>query len=157
MHRILGTPTLNPILFWSGKISGYIVWSAFFVQFKHNLHHFELNIPTKNLSLVIFAIGLMIAFVSIIQLGNSTTAGIPKHDTKLKYHGIYKFSRNPMYIGFHIMCIASVLFTQNIFVLILTVYSIWVYHKIILGEEQFLKNRFGTEYNSFCQKVNRYF
>jgi protein-S-isoprenylcysteine O-methyltransferase Ste14 len=82
--------------------------------------------------------------------------GLPTEKTILKTNGIYRFSRNPMYFGFNLLTIASMLYWININVIILGIYSIIIYHLIILGEEKFLEERFGDEYFSYKKIVRRY-
>jgi protein-S-isoprenylcysteine O-methyltransferase Ste14 len=63
---------------------------------------------------------------------------------------------NPMYVGFNLFTISSILLNANILVLLLSLYSIMVYHFIIKGEEAFLEKRFGDEYIKYKNKVRRY-
>lgn len=83
--------------------------------------------------------------------------GIPLKETKLKTEGIYKISRNPMYIGLHLITLSSIVYTMNIYLFIIGLYSVYVYHLIILSEEKFLSSRFGGDYSNYKQKVRRYF
>jgi len=61
-----------------------------------------------------------------------------------------------MYFGFDCFTLAAILYTLNIMVIIPGVYSMVIYHFIILGEEKFLENRFGNEYVEYKKKVKRY-
>lgn len=61
-----------------------------------------------------------------------------------------------MYLGFNLMTISSVFYLNSYIILVLGVYSVVVYHFIILGEEKFLKKRFGKEFESYMDKVRRY-
>ncbi len=155
--KIIGKTTINPIQFYSGKISGYITWLVllgylFYVVPHPGIHNAYLQL----LSILILVIGLIIVTLSLIDLGKSTRLGLPTENTTLKTKGIYSFSRNPMYFGFNLLTIASMLYWINIVVIILGIYSIITYHLIILGEEKFLEERFGDEYFSYKKKVRRY-
>jgi protein-S-isoprenylcysteine O-methyltransferase Ste14 len=94
--------------------------------------------------------------MSSINLGSSVRLGLPNTKTVLKQSGVYKISRNPMYLGFNAVTLASMIYVSNWIVIILGVYSIIIYHYIILGEEKFLTDRFGEEYSSFKRNVHRY-
>ena len=83
--------------------------------------------------------------------------GLPKTETILKTKGIYKISRNPMYLGFDLLTIASMIGNFSWMIGLLGIYSMIVYHFIIKGEELFLLERFGHQYNTYMSKVNRYF
>ncbi len=61
-----------------------------------------------------------------------------------------------MYLGFNLLTFACILFTMNIVVLIMGLYSMIVYHYIILGEEKYLRIRFGNGYDEYMKKVRRY-
>ena len=98
----------------------------------------------------------MVAAVSLLNLGKSTRLGLPNEDTELVTNGLYRFSRHPMYVGFHLFTLAGVLYTLNPYVIIAAVYSVSVYHYIIKAEEEFLVQRFGQLYDAYSQKVRRY-
>ena len=61
-----------------------------------------------------------------------------------------------MYLGFNLLTISAMIYTMNIWIIIIGIYSIIIYHLIIIGEERFLKNRFGQEYISYRNKIRRY-
>jgi len=155
MIKIIGKTTINPLLFYSGKISGYIVWVLLLISLfsTHNIS--EINLQ-KWVAIIILCFGLMFTIVSLINLGKSTRLGIPKENTELKPNGLYKISRNPMYLGFNILSLSAILFINNFVVLILGIYSIFVYHLIILGEEKFLESSFSGQYLEYKKNVRRY-
>ncbi len=61
-----------------------------------------------------------------------------------------------MYLGFDLFTLASIVFTANIIIAIIGIYSIIIYHYIIIGEEHFLEKRFGNEYMTYKRNVRRY-
>lgn len=151
---MIGKTSINPFLFYSGKISGYIKFRYYF---------FSLSVTKLNefsfisfLSMLLFLIGFFITVVSIFNLGKSTSLGLPIENTILKTHGLYSLSRNPIYLSFNLMTVASIIFTLNWIISILGIFSIFIYHKIILAEENFLTSRFGEDYNKYRNKVRRY-
>lgn len=155
--EIIGKPTINPALFYSGKISGYIVWTLYLlsicnVNFLPKLLYLNINY----LSYSILVLGLIFSFASLIKLGKSTRFGIPTTKTNLKTNGIYSLSRNPIYLGFNLISISSMIYIPNILILALGTYSMIIYHYIILGEEKFLEKAFGDDYLKYKKKVRRY-
>ena len=98
----------------------------------------------------------MFTIISLINLGKSTRLGTPQESTEFKTNGLYKISRNPMYVGFNMLSLSAILFTHNFIVIFLGVYSIYVYHLIILGEEKFLESRFSEQYLEYKKNVRRY-
>lgn len=155
--KIIGKTTINPVMFYSGKISGYITWITLLGYFLNVIPRSGIQNPYLQLfSILILVTGLIIVTISLVNLGKSTRLGLPTENTTLKTNGIYNFSRNPMYFGFNLLTIASILFCINVVLLILGIYSIITYHLIILGEEKFLEERFSDEYVSYKKKVRRY-
>ena len=153
----MGKPTLNPFIFYTGKISGYIVWLAmFFSLLKFNfLEKISLGY-NDYISYVLLIPGLILIGISLINLGSSIRFGLPIKMTKFKTNGLYKISRNPMYLGFDLIIIASMIYMLNLVVIALGIYCIIIYHFIILAEEKFLEKRFGLEYSNYLKKVRRY-
>lgn len=155
--EIVGKATINPVLFYSGKISGFSIWTVLFFPFVE-VDFIEINSSYigKYFALFFFLFGLFLSIVSFVNLGKSTRMGLPSEKTVLKTRGIYRLSRNPMYVGFNLITIASMVFSLNVFVIILGTYSLIVNHFIIKGEELFLIKIFGQDYNIYVKKVRRY-
>lgn len=155
--EIFGKSTINPILYWTGKAAGVINWAVITIcMIKMVSAGWNLWEYYHYIAFVVMIIALIIIAFSLINLGSSTRVGLPKEDTNLKINGLYKFSRNPIYVGGDLLIIASIICTLNVWVAIMGIYSLIVYHLIILGEEKFLKKRFGEEYLQYIQKVRRY-
>lgn len=154
---LVGRPSINPVFFYTGKFAGYLVWCSWLLSATNTVDFTYWTVPLlQQLSRITFGLGAVVLMVSLVNLGKSTRLGLPKDDTKLETHGIYRFSRNPMYVAFHLFTISAVLYTLNFFVTILGIYSVVVYHYIIKAEEQFLKKRFGQPYDNYRLEVRRY-
>ena len=110
----------------------------------------------RYIALILLITGFIITTLSFFNLGNSTSLGLPSEKTSLKTYGLYKYSRNPMYLGFNLITISSMIYTLNIAIVLLGIYSIVVYYLIIKGEESYLTSRFGEEYQIYMCKVRRY-
>ena len=99
--------------------------------------------------LVMFGLGSLLCLLSVIYFAKPAENGI-----NLK--GIYRVSRNPMYVAYFIYFLGCVLLTQSIILLIvLLVFQISA-HWIILSEERWCVNKFGEEYINYMNKVRRY-
>lgn len=155
--ELIGKSSINPLIFYSGKISGYVTWIIFIYSFcnKHFVYKTDYSYDDIIASFTFF-LGLIFIIVSLYHLGKSTRLGLPLEKTELKTRGIYKISRNPMYVGFGLLTMTSIIYTWNIFILIAGVYSLIVYHLIIKNEEKFLTNRFGAAYENYKKSVTRY-
>lgn len=156
--EIIGKTPVNPFLFITGKTSGYLTWvilvfSLLNPAFLPNHSNFSLRL----IALFILALGIFLLIMSSINLGKSVRIGLPNTRTVLKHSGVYRFSRNPMYLGFNLVTIASMIYTSSWIVIGFGVFSIITYHQIILGEEKFLTRRFGEQYLTYKKTVRRYF
>jgi protein-S-isoprenylcysteine O-methyltransferase Ste14 len=61
-----------------------------------------------------------------------------------------------MYLGINLWTFGAMIFILKFCVILLGVYSIVVYHYIILAEEKFLEARFGDKYLEYKKIVRRY-
>jgi protein-S-isoprenylcysteine O-methyltransferase Ste14 len=159
MHdmELLGKTPINPILFFSGKIAGYLTWMILlFCLLGIPVFPSQPNMPVKYISYIALTVGLFLTIISLVNLGKSTRLGLPQKQTDFKTGGIYRFSRNPMYLGFDLLTAASALYSLNTIIILMGLYSIAVYHLIILAEENFLEQRFGSAYAEYKNKVRRY-
>jgi protein-S-isoprenylcysteine O-methyltransferase Ste14 len=155
--EVLGKPTLNPVLFYSGKIAGYIVWTILLLSLT------DITVLSKKviwhsdiIAWVLLITGLLFSILSLFSLGRSTRFGLPTEKTVLKTRGLYKISRNPIYFGFNLITLSSIIYFINPIILLPGIYSIVVYHLIIIGEEKFLEKAFGEAYLEYKKKVRRY-
>ena len=155
--EVLGKSTINPFLFYSGKIAGYATWTVLILSFL-NIKILAKTFPWQLdfIAYLLLIIGVLFSILSLFTLGKSTRFGIPTGKTTLKTGGLYKVTRNPMYLGFDLMTISSILFLLNPVILVLGVWSMVVYHLIIIGEERFLEKAFGEDYLEYKKKVRRY-
>lgn len=105
----------------------------------------------------IAGIGDIFFLISVIYMKDSWRAGIPEKDkTKLVTDGVYKFSRNPAFVGFDFMYIGVLLMFFNIGTLMFSLFSIVMLHLQILQEEKYMAKTFGEEYLEYKKKVFRY-
>lgn len=155
--ELIGKPTINPLLFTTGKISGYITWTVMFIFMSGTRLYERINFPwNEYIFYSLLVAGTIFLVISLINLGRSTRLGLPVSGTVLKTNGIYRISRNPMYLGFNLVTVASMIYTLGFFTLATGIYSIVIYHYIILGEEKFLKGRFGNQYGEYMKRTRRY-
>ena len=105
-------------------------------------------------------LGDLIFLASVICMRDSWRAGIPDKDkTELVTGGIYKFSRNPAFLGFDFMYIGVLLMYFNPLTAFFSLFAIVMLHLQILQEEKYLTATFGKEYAEFeplITKVTRF-
>ena len=107
-----------------------------------------------------FLIGMLgdgIFLLSILCMKDSWRAGIPDKDkTELVTAGIYKFSRNPAFLGFDFMYVGVLLMYGNLLTLGFSLFAMVMLHLQILQEERFLEHAFGSAYIEYKKQVFRY-
>ena len=107
-----------------------------------------------------FCVGMLgdtIFLLSVLCMKDSWRAGIPDKDkTELVTTGIYRFSRNPAFLGFDLMYVGVLLLYGNLLTLSFFIFAIVMLHLQILQEERYLVNTFGAQYQEYCRHVFRY-
>ena len=157
IQSLIGKTPINSFVFYSGKFIGYLIWILAGLVLSGRFDIAILNTPALTMAgVIIILAGLLLAIVSLVNLGRSTRFGLPVETTTFKQHGLYRFSRNPMYLGFNLLSIGSMAVCAHPLVMLLGFYSIYTYHLIIVAEERFLEQRFGKPYLEFKNTVRRY-
>ena len=134
-----------------------LVSSNYFSSKKIDLIH----LPNQDLiSIIIFLIGILILINPIFKFIKSKTTIDPikfKKVNKLIISGIYKYSRNPMYLGLLMIVISTSIFYLNIFSITTPfLFYCWINRFQIKREEIFLAEKFGKEYMSYKTKTRRW-
>lgn len=81
----------------------------------------------------------------------------PEQATSLVTTGVYRFSRNPMYIGFLLWLFACAVYIGNIInLLYLPIFVMLVNRIFIRPEEEALGKLFGEEFYRYKSKVKRW-
>ena len=107
--------------------------------------------PTWLLStgIVMYLLGLVLLAVSVVSFAAPAQNGINKS-------GVYRLSRNPMYVSYFIYFMGCAVLTQScILFALVSVFQI-AGHWIILSEERWCTWKFGEEYLQYMEKVRRY-
>lgn len=142
IERIMSCATVLAVIFEVGSI--------FFVK----------DFPTKEIRIIGIMIGIMgVIFFALatITMKNSWRVGIPEEKTSLITNGIYKWSRNPAFVGFDLLYLSMCLMFFNIPLVIVSVWAAVMLHLQILQEETHMYHMFGEEYAEYKKHTLRYF
>jgi len=152
-----GEPPIDRRIFYASKYAILGLWAAMVVQ-TWGVRLSLVSTPgwLRTVSLVLWVGGFLLLFIGRLGLADSFRIGSPRESTRLKVGGLFRFSRNPMYLGVYATILAAVLYTLNLLVLLAGVFVIAVHHRIVLAEEQHLHKTFGEEYTDYCRRVRRY-
>ena len=118
-------------------------------------------LPNQNLiSLIILLIVVVILINTILKFIKFKTTIDPikfKKVNKLITSGIYKYSRNPMYLCLLMVVISSTIFFLNVFSITTPfIFYYWINRFQIKREENFLTKKFGKEYLLYKTKTRRW-
>ena len=116
-------------------------------------------------SLIISLIGLSFSLVGValfitamVFMKTSWRAGIDKStQSSLITNGIYKYSRNPAFLGFDLMFVGVALTFGNVVSTVLAILIIIGLHLQIIQEERHMADSFSQEYAVYASKTPRYF
>ncbi|NND80584.1 MAG: isoprenylcysteine carboxylmethyltransferase family protein [Maribacter sp.] len=115
----------------------------------------------NNLVLFLMGMAVLIAIISLSQFFSRKTTIDPRtpfKTTKLVTRGIYKYSRNPMYLAILLVLLAWGLWLGNAFNTLVAAGFVGYMNKFqIKPEEQALTTIFGKEYEQYCTQVRRWF
>jgi protein-S-isoprenylcysteine O-methyltransferase Ste14 len=118
-----------------------------------------------SLTATLRVIGLPVALIGLL-IGLSGFLEIRKADTTLDPHGtvtqvvssgIYRVTRNPMYLGFLLMVIGFPLASTSFWGVILAPFFILTMNRLVIEkEEAYLEKKFGEGYTGFKSGVRRW-
>lgn len=113
-----------------------------------------------SISVLILLVGSLILINPVFKFIKSKTTVNPvkfKKVNKLVTSGIYKYSRNPMYLGMILIIISTSIFYLNYYSVVTPfIFYFWINRFQIKREEIFLKEKFGKEYLSYMSKTRRW-
>ncbi|MDP1787036.1 isoprenylcysteine carboxylmethyltransferase family protein [Nitrosomonas sp.] len=119
------------------------------------------QIPGKEwvaLALLIAGFALIIAG-AVVFISAKTTVNpmTPELATSLVSRGVYKLSRNPMYIGLFIMLVACTIYLENVLsAMLLPLFILCMNRFQIIPEENALLEKFGDGYAGYLKSVRRW-
>ncbi len=120
-------------------------------------------IPLKTSILINYAgvittlAGVLIFITAMISMKTSWRVGIDKStQTKLITTSIYRYSRNPAFVGFDLMFIGVAAIYPGLVTALVAIVNIVAIHNLTLKEEMHLKSTFGDSYIKYMKQTARY-
>ncbi len=106
----------------------------------------------------LFILGiLMLVFAYGGMFCSRTTIDPRMHTTRIVSTGIYRLSRNPIYFGWFVFMLGLGLTNLSLFQIVISVLMIGLLHwVVVLPEEEYLEDTFGSEYLRYRDKVRRW-
>ena len=98
--------------------------------------------------------GITIALAYIVRGGKNKKV----YAEDLVVEGIFAHCRNPLYVGNILMLLGvGILINSLLFVLVFIPAFLFIYQAIVIAEENFLRNKFGQQFDVYCSRVSRWF
>lgn len=111
-------------------------------------------------ALIIGAGGILIAVMGVAQFRRHHTTINPHTIDKtsaLVTGGIYRFTRNPMYLGMLLVLVGTVFLSRDVLALLVVPGFIITLNRLqILPEERALSARFGGAFDAYCDRTRRW-
>jgi protein-S-isoprenylcysteine O-methyltransferase Ste14 len=112
------------------------------------------------IAIILAAIALVIVLAGVLAFFRARTTVNPMRPIRassLVTSGIYRFTRNPMYLGDAILLSAWAIYLGDVFMLIcLPLLMEYLNQFQIRPEERQLAEKFGSAYQDYCAKVRRW-
>ena len=124
------------------------------------LLHDRLGIRLAAPSRLLHAVGWVLGAFGSLLVGWATVSAREvnlEQPAKLITGGPYAFSRNPMYVGWTMVCLGMAAVLNSASILMASLAG-WLYLDIveIPREEEVLTGAFGEQYHEYCRKIRRY-
>ena len=100
--------------------------------------------------MALYIAGLALLAASIVHFSRPDGAG-------LNTGGVYRFSRNPMYVAYFLYFMGIAALARSALLFCVVAVFQFSAHWIILAEERECRQLFGASYEQYCKKVRRYF
>jgi protein-S-isoprenylcysteine O-methyltransferase Ste14 len=127
------------------------------------LYFTDYSLLSRDFILVLTIVAIIISFAGFLvrayAIGTTPkgTSGRNRNEQvaeSLNVSGIYSIVRHPLYLGNYLMWIGIVIFTFNIYFIVLVSLAFWLYYeRIMFAEERYLEKKFGDEFLDWSQNV----
>jgi protein-S-isoprenylcysteine O-methyltransferase Ste14 len=153
-EKILENILFPVLLLWSI----YIIITALHINVPAIISRYLINVVwIKYIGIMFCCIGLIIFLSALISFGNAWRIGIDENNSnELKTNGIFKYSRNPIFLFMDLYFIGIMLIYPNIVFTIVAICTVIGLHLQIVREEKFLQNKFGERYREYKKETRRY-
>ena len=121
-----------------------------------------IELPLRRvLALVLAVLGMACVAAGISQFRRHQTTLAPRKPQRASSvvdPGIYRFTRNPMYLGFLVVLAGWAVFLGHLLpFIVLPLYMLYLGKFQIDPEEHFLAAKFGDRYETYRRRVRRWF
>lgn len=107
---------------------------------------------------LILAAGIALTVGGFITQKRAGTDPIPFNpSTRIVAHGLYRFTRNPMYVGFAFATFGLAILVDSTWTLLAVPIGLVLIDRLVIArEERYLEGKFGEEYLRYKRSVRRW-
>ena len=115
------------------------------------------HVVARTAGAVLVAMGLLLFALALASFGASWRVGIDEeHPGDLVTAGIFRFTRNPIFVFLDAYFVGAFLINGTLFFLLAALLGLTLIHYQILQEERFLEGRYGDPYREYKRTAPRY-
>jgi len=140
-----------PLLFIAALVAGVLV-DGNVMTWRHMLHSSQL------VGVAIAAAGLILIAAALDLFRRNRTSPEPwRPASKLVATGLYRWTRNPMYLGMSVTSAGVAIFFESLAAAVLLAIVVLVMDRVVIArEEAYLSRKFGADYDSYRGRVRRW-
>ena len=115
-------------------------------------------LPYKLIGTICITMGLAVLLIAWLQFKKANAAACPTAEsTLIVTSGIYRYTRNPMYLGMLLMLLGAAFFMGTIPAMLGPIVFFLIIDKVFIPyEEKDLRSSFGNEYEEFLSTTRRW-
>ena len=149
-----------PLIFLFSSNCGFLLATTnmYYLQLYKISEFFDI-LRNTILGLILIIIAIIIIYSALkIFRSNSEDPNPTSSSTQIFCDGIYKYTRNPMYLGLILSQIGLGMILSMVHIIFFTLFTYLVYrYGVIEKEEFYLSQKFGESYEQYKQKTRRWF
>src|SRR5690606_21326364 len=107
---------------------------------------------------VLAGLGLALVLAAVMQMVAARTTFVPRRDPDaLVSSGLFRVSRNPIYLGDALILVGLCLYWNAVLALPLVIIFVrLISRRFIEGEEAVLRHRFGSAFDTYAKRTRRW-
>ena len=112
----------------------------------------------RNIGMLLAFFGFLLGIAAFLEFRKARTTLDPHgSSTQIVSSGIYRFTRNPIYLGFLLMVIGFPLISGLYWGIVLAPFYMMTMNRLVIGrEESYLESKFKNQYASYKSRVRRW-